>query len=105
MSFQLLCLSCAQEYMPAGTRQILARSEEEPAEYQRLVMGVANKPNPATHVITVNAATFPLDPSFYICDHCNVAIKPGDRCAGWTVWAEHMLEPPAWEGEYLVPSA
>lgn len=102
MSRQLLCVDCALRRLPAGTRRIQERSEEgEPAEYQRLVVGVAKAPNPETHVITVNEAVYPLDPSFYICDDCNAAIRPGDRCAGWTVWLEWMEEPPEWEGDFL----
>lgn len=98
----LLCQNCLKNHLPAGSRQILAQSREgEPAEYQRLTLGTAGQPKTEQRFMEVNGVRFPMGLAFYNCDSCDGEIKPGDSCAGWTVWVEGQAEPKPWEYEFF----
>jgi len=102
MSRWILCADCLKKHLPEGTRQILERSRfGKPAEYQRLKIGVAGVPKPEQRYITVNNRKVGLDMHTYSCDDCNAEIKPGDTCAGWSVWTENQNPIAPWEQEYF----
>lgn len=102
----IVCTACAQRKEPAGTREILARSPEgEPAEFQRLIYGIAKSPQLSQRrvVITRQAITetHQMDISYYNCDSCNLIIHPGQLCACWSVWTDEQEPTAAWESEYI----
>lgn len=82
MSQRLVCPGCALR--PKNFRgEILAASEiGEPAEWARVVHGVARQ-------------------ATWVCDQCGQRIVTGQRAACETVWLAGQPEPAAWEVEYL----
>ena len=101
---RVLCYACGMKYPPVGTRQIYEASNGEPAEFQRLIAGLAKQPQKAQRTIHINGIPEELSPEFYECDNCSAHIKRGDRCFAWSVWNEFMEEIPKWEHEYLTDS-
>lgn len=99
---RIICESCAQKHLPAGERQIYARSAiGEPPEFQRLVVGVAKSPNPADRVIYVNGQPFNLPEGHFNCDQCDAVIEPGDMCAARTFWCEGQDKAEGWESDFI----
>lgn len=95
------CAKC-MEGKQEGTRQLYPRSEiGEPAEFERVVIGVARQPQRDQPWMSINGDKRDLPLEFYNCDGCNAQIKPGDRCGCWTVWTEDMGGIVPWEHEYL----
>jgi hypothetical protein len=85
-----------------SVRKILERSDiGEPAEFQRVVLGIARTPTPDQRWIAVNGVKEPLPLHPYNCDGCNAEIKPGEECGAWSVWTEDMKEVPRWEDQYI----
>lgn len=101
MTRYLNCAECG-ENKEAGTRML---NGYEPAEYERVTWGMAKQPMRKQRTIRVNGEPILMDMTGYTCDWCNAEIKPGDRCYGWTVWAEGQQEPVMWEDAYLSPEA
>ena len=108
----LLCQHCLTAYLPKGRRQVLATGQHgEPAEMQRLTVGIARAPQPSQRYVEIaprgsdgqptQVERIALDLSHYDCDECNAPIRPGDRCAAHTVWLAWRPEPAPWEQEYL----
>ncbi len=96
----MLCDDCMENKQP-GTRLLLAKSPiGQPAEYERVVRGIAKVPNPKDRYVQVNGVKHPLPPDHFDCDNCGAEIKPGDKAGTWTVWTEGrpIRE---WEHEYL----
>ncbi len=101
MSRQLLCAKCSARKRE-GTRMVLARSAYgEPAEYERVLFGVAIEPLPRNRVVRINGQPIPMTPHQYDCDHCSAVIRPGDLACAWSIWTEDMEPTAAWEHEYL----
>jgi hypothetical protein len=98
---ELLCEECTKRHLPAGTRRIQAASQYGPAEYQRLTLGTARKPQHGQTDIIVNTERLPGPTEHYLCDFCNKQIFPGDKCACWTVWTSETGPIGSWEQEYL----
>jgi hypothetical protein len=99
---QILCEACGQEHkLIAGERLALEASDEEPAEYERIVWGKATQPDPAGRVMYVNDVAFPLPLNEYICDLCSASIKPGDRCCAQSVWLDGQDPVEVWEQEFI----
>ncbi len=98
---RILCYACGTKYLPVGTRQTHEASTEEPAEFQRLIAGVAKQPQQTQRTITINGVPMKLTLEYYECDNCAAHIKHGDRCFAWSVWNECMSPVPKWEHEYL----
>jgi hypothetical protein len=96
----LLCEACGKD-TPEGRRLVFEATPYEPAEWQRVVRGVARTPRPEQRVIYVNGEPFPQTPGQYECDRCNAPIAPGQPATCQTVWRADQAEPPAWEDEYL----
>src|ERR1041384_4552917 len=97
----LLCRECMNEKQP-GTRQIYPRSAiGEPAEYERIVVGVARRPAKSQRWIAVNGEKEYLSTDFFNCDSCDAKIKPGDPCGAQTVWTETTGQISPWEHEYI----
>jgi hypothetical protein len=82
---------------------VFARTKYEPAEYARVVRGLARTPTPEQRLAFVNGAPIPFEPGQFECDSCNAVIKAGDPAVAVTVWLEGRQEPPAWEPDYLAP--
>lgn len=83
------CAKCAKDKQ-AGTRKVFEASVwGEPAEYERVVKGIARAPRAEQRVVFINRAAYPMSQGQYDCDNC------------WTVWLDGMEEPAAWENEYL----
>jgi len=101
MSFHLICPNCAQCYLPEGTRLIFSRTEFEPAEFQRLVTGLAKTPTKEQRQMKVMGEWIALDSSCYECDFCNTKILPGSKCAALTVWLDTQKEPKHWEDDFI----
>ncbi len=98
---QLLCRACGWDQAP-GRRMLLGRGAlDEPAEYERVVRGLALRPAAEQRIVRVNDEAFQLGVEAYDCDRCSVHIAPGDSAVAWTVWRSDQLEPGAWEHEYL----
>jgi len=99
----VLCGKCLDDkHKQPGTRLIYPRSDiGEPAEYERVMIGVAKTPQASQRYIAINGVkeTLPLD--VYNCDSCNADIRPGERTGTWTVWTEETGEPIPWESEYI----
>lgn len=101
MSRHLLCAECSDGKI-AGSRQIMARSDlGEPAEFERVVFGIAIPPLPHNRILRVNGEPFPLPPDQYECDDCSAVIKPGDKACARSIWTSEMNPVPPWEHEYL----
>lgn len=96
----VLCETCMQERGPSGTRQIFAGGFE-PAEYERVLRGVAKAPQSSQRYIKVNDERRDLPVEFYNCDSCNAEIRAGDRCGTWTVWTDVTGPIGDWEQEYI----
>jgi hypothetical protein len=107
MSRQVLCARCAKWHEPAGTRMVLERLKgtdgdpDAPAEFQRLTFGAAKPPRVEQRVAYINGVPYPMDMDHFDCDQCMAPIKPGDRCAAWTVWSEETGPVAEWESEYM----
>ena len=102
MSRQLLCASCGHG-KAAGVRTFFERSDlGEPAEYGRVVWGVARRPDTSQRVMTVNGAPIQLPGDVYDCDGCGCAIRPGERACAQSIWTERQTPVPAWERAYLM---
>jgi hypothetical protein len=97
----LLCQKCAARYLPEGTREVFKRTRFEPAEFQRLTVGIAGKPTAEQRTIFVNGDPIPQSLDFFECDECNAQINPGEQCAARTVWREDQGEIGKWEQEYF----
>jgi hypothetical protein len=96
----LLCEACGEEKkLVTGERMALEATEDEAAEYERVVWGTARLPSPAQRVIHINDVPFPMSPDEYCCDLCNASIQPGDRCCAQTVWLDGQKPAEAWEQE------
>jgi len=101
---QALCAGCGKQY-ETGTREIYAKNDiGEPAEWARVMRGLANTPTPRQRTMTVNGAAFPLPIEHFDCDFCGTALMPGTPIVCVTVWQpERQQEPPIWETDYLEP--
>jgi hypothetical protein len=100
----VLCASCIELHGPSGERQIRPRSASisgEPAEYERVLRGIALTPQSTQRYILVNDTKKDLPLDYYNCDLCNAQIRPGEPCGTWTVWTDATGPIPAWEHEYL----
>lgn len=101
----LRCMSCMEGKQP-GTREIYARSPiGEPAEIERVIIGVAKSPQPDQRWFSVNGKKRPLPLSHYNCDGCSKEIKPGDACGTWTVWTDDMEPVEEWESQFVEVAA
>lgn len=100
-SRRVLCESCTEKKMPAGEREIYARCDEGPAEFQRLIVGVAKMPTAVSRFMTVNGKRIFLPPDQFDCDQCSAAIKPGDKCSAQTIWCEGQDKIEGWEEEFI----
>lgn len=98
----LLCAECGKRKKPG--ERIIPASADGPAEYERVVFGMARQPLASQRVIDVvtdhvQRLTLPND--YHNCDACNREIRPGDRCCAHSACiASGVLAP--WEDEYLV---
>lgn len=99
---QLQCENCAGDKLKAGRREAMAATKMEPAEWERVVWGVARIPTEAQRTAYFNGSPVGMSLAQFDCDYCSAAIVPGQRVAAWTVWKEGDPEPPAWEDEYLI---
>lgn len=100
-SRNILCQKCAARHIPAGTRQIYAANDLEPAEYQRLTLGAALQPKQSQRYMIVNGVGTLLDAAYYNCDTCYAEIRPTEPCGTWTIWSDPEIEPALWEKEFL----
>lgn len=105
MMRHILCARCLEPHLPEGTRQIYAANDLEPAEYQRLTLGVAGLPKPEQRWMRISGVRTELPLDYFECDTCSGHIKPGDRCAAWSVWVDGQEPVPEWEQEYLAEAA
>jgi hypothetical protein len=100
----LLCATCAKDKQN-GTRQIYARSPiGEPAEFERIVWGVAKTPTAEQRTMSVNGEPMTLTAGQFDCDLCNAPIRPGERACAQSVWAEGGMWAKGighWESEFL----
>ena len=102
----LLCEECGEDTTAngprkEGTRILYPASIEGPAEYERVVWGVARTPQLSQRVIYMNGAPQQLTTDEYTCDRCGNSILPGAWCCAWSVWTDlrSVIEP--WEAEYM----
>lgn len=97
----ILCAKCMEGKTP-GTRQTHARSDiGEPAEFERVVAGIAKKPRQIQRMISVNGVCSYLSLEFFNCDRCDGEIRPGDKAGAITAWTEATVLIAEWEREYL----
>jgi hypothetical protein len=106
----VLCGKCAKGKI-AGTQLAFAAGSEGPAEYERVVFGLARQPTPDQRTISIgggdtiadayaNTQPLALRPGVYNCDMCNREIHPGERICCYSAWlADHEIPP--WEDDYL----
>lgn len=98
----LYCERCGERFPGEGVRELFARSQYEPAEYGRVVRGLARTPTPQQRTAFVNGVPLPLAAGQFECDFCNTTITPGAPVVAITAWREDQQEPPAWEQDYVV---
>jgi len=100
---RVLCEECGSKYKSTLKELAYPRDPEtgEPAEYRRVLRGIAKSPSGDQRTIYVNNVPHHLDDSHYDCDTCNKEIKPGDKAVCLTVWSERHETPLLWENEYL----
>ena len=85
-----------------GTRMLYPASEiGEPAEYERVIWGVARTPQSDQRWMAINGDRKPLPLDHYNCDGCRRHIKPGERCFCWSIWTADRPEISEWESAYL----
>jgi hypothetical protein len=97
----IICKTCLSERQ-IGNRKLRDRSPiGEPAEFERVSMGVAKQPKPEQRFMTVNEERVELAPDIFNCDSCNTEIRQSEQCGAWTVWTDEQNEPPMWEAEYM----
>lgn len=109
MSRQIWCDACGQRphfgagLLKIGRYELLPESNfGEPAEWVRVVKGIARRPTPEQRVMTINDEAFPLNPDSYTCDDCNADIKPGQVAWCVTVFTPgYRGEPAAWESAFV----
>ncbi len=102
---RLLCKDCIKG-KESGTRQILPRTNlGEPAEFERVVRGVARTPKSNQRYIEINGEKHILPDDHYDCDNCGSEIKPGEPCGAWSVWTEEQGGIVEWEAAYVEASA
>lgn len=110
---QMHCNACmkrpvfSDQPLREGTYELLAANHAtgEPAEWVRVIHGIARPPRPATRMMYINGDPLPLPLDAYECDNCNVAIYPGDVASCVTMWQPpRQPEPPRWEEAYLTRS-
>jgi hypothetical protein len=102
MSRQLQCEACAAQ-KKEGKRIACEAEGIMPAEWERVIWGVARHPRTEQRWMTINGDRMPLPMAAYNCDLCSAEIVPGQRACAWTIWADGMAEPPAWEDQFLIP--
>jgi len=89
-----------------GTHLLYPRSPiGEPAEFERVMRGIAQMPTQDVRWMSVNGVKQNLPMDHWDCDGCGGPIKPGDRCGTWTVWTEEHGGIAPWEHAYLMPGA
>ncbi len=98
---RVLCLKCA-EGKTEGTRMLYPSNGLEPAEYERVVFGVAKPPLPKNRIAYLNGNPIQLEHNQYECDSCSAVIHIGDRCCAWSVWTDTTPLMMPWEHEFLV---
>ncbi len=99
----LLCRDCAKKKSP-GTRLLYPASESEgPAEYERVLHGIARTPTANNRWIAINGVRVQLPLDSFVCDICNAPIKPGDSCATHCVRTQTSRPIEPWEHEYIQP--
>ncbi len=97
------CAECGKKYPEAATRLLLypRSAAGEPAEYGRIVKGLAVTPSRSQRTMYINSVPHELSLSQFECDHCSAAILPGQPMTCLTIWHEDQPVPPAWESDYL----
>jgi hypothetical protein len=96
----ILCEGCAGKHSGEGRRMLLAATAFEPAEYERIMVGIARTPTPDQRVMTIGTEAMKLAPGYFNCDDCNERIMPGEPATARTVWVADR-EPAPWEHEFL----
>ena len=99
------CEDCMKDKQP-GTRMIYPASDiGEPAEFERVLLGIARTPEAGQRWMSVNGERKPLPLQHFDCDGCGKPILPGETCGTWTVWTSDQGGIVPWEHEYLERAA
>jgi hypothetical protein len=98
---QVLCSGCGQPWRDGTYEALPASRDGEPAEWARVVRGLAGQPQASQRTIKVNDTAYPLPLTHYNCDGCDQPIVPGEPLVCVTVWMAGRPEPPTWETAYL----
>jgi len=101
MSQKLLCDECGSKYEPTLKKEVYARSDFEPAEYIRVIKGIAKIPTREQRMMYINGEPLPLDMDGYDCDMCHAKIMPDDKATCLTIWTERRPTPALWEKDFI----
>jgi hypothetical protein len=100
---QVLCRNCGTKY-PTSELKILLMPRSsigEPAEYARVMKGLAKVPTKEQRTIHVNDIPMPLENGHYNCDLCMTKIYPDDNATCVTIWVEGQQVPNLWEHDFI----
>jgi hypothetical protein len=100
MSRQLLCETCGAKY-EQGVHCLYEATPDEPAEWARVVKGLAKTPTREQMTIWVNGVPEQLDPAAYLCDLCGESVGPGEPAVALTIWLGGTEQPAVWERDYV----